>query len=126
MIQSLTTITTVIVAIEAFIIMFIEMFANTSKVAQKAFDLPLSYLKQHEAKISMANQGLYNGFIGLGILASLFIFPNNATPYGLFLFVMFVIIAAIFGAMTVNKKIILTQGLPAIVALICLFINYII
>ena len=40
----------------------------------------------------------------------------------LYLFIGFVIIAALYGAVTANKKIILSQGLPAIIALIALLV----
>lgn len=117
MLKVITDIFTVLVAFEALGIMFLEIFDNQTSLAQKAFNLPLSYLKQSEAKMSMANQGLYNGFIGVGILVVRFGFPSSTIYPGLLLFIGFVVVAAIFGAVTVNKKIILTQGLPAIAAL---------
>lgn len=96
------------------------MFAVQSKMAQNAFGLSPEYLSQKEAKISMANQGLYNGFIGVGIFLVLFVFPSNAVFSGLLLFIGFVVVAAIYGALTANPKIILSQGLPAILALLAL------
>ncbi|MDN7144507.1 DUF1304 domain-containing protein [Liquorilactobacillus mali] len=116
----LSYILVIFVAVEAIFIMVLEMFAVQSKMAQKAFNLVPEYLRQKEAKIAMANQGLYNGFIGVGIFVILFIFPGNAILYGLLLFVGFVVVAAIYGALTVNPKIILSQGLPAILAILAL------
>lgn len=111
-----------IVAFEALFIMVLEMFFTQTKLARNAFDLSKEYLQQKEAKVSMANQGLYNGFIGIGIIVSRFILPFDARNMALYLFIGFVIIAALYGAVTANKKIILSQGLPAIIALIALLV----
>ncbi|KRL00226.1 DUF1304 domain-containing protein [Liquorilactobacillus capillatus] len=123
MVRILSDITTIIVAIEALGIMCLEVWGTQTKVAQRAFNLSAEYLKQEEAQLSMANQGLYNGFIGVGILIVRFGFPTVAVYPGLLLFIGFVVVAAIFGALTVTKKIILTQGMPAMLALILLVIN---
>ena len=111
-----------IVAFEALFIMVLEMFFTQTKLARNAFDLSKEYLQQKEAKVSMANQGLYNGFIGIGIIISRFILPFDARNMALYLCIGFVIIAALYGAVTANKKIILSQGLPAIIALIALLV----
>ena len=111
-----------IVAFEALFIMVLEMFFTQTKLARNAFDLSKEYLQQKEAKVSMANQGLYNGFIGIGIIISRFILPFDARNMALYLFIGFVIIASLYGAVTANKKIILSQGLPAIIALIALLV----
>ena len=111
-----------IVAFEALFIMVLEMFFTQTKLARNAFDLSKEYLQQKEAKVSMANQGLYNGFIGIGIIISRFILPFDARNMALYLFIGFVIIEALYGAVTANKKIILSQGLPAIIALIALLV----
>ncbi|AUJ30021.1 MAG: DUF1304 domain-containing protein, partial [Liquorilactobacillus hordei] len=116
----LSYILVVLVALEAIFIMLLEMFAVESKVSQKAFGLSPEYLSQKEAKIAMANQGLYNGFVGVGILVVLFVFPSNAVFYGALLFVGFVVIAAIYGSLTVNPKVIFSQGLLAILAVLSL------
>lgn len=123
MLKVITDIFIILVALEALGIMILEMFGSQTSLVQKAFSLPLAYLKQPEAKVSMANQGLYNGFIGVGILVTRFSFPAVAIYPGLFLFIGFVVIAAIFGAITVSCKIIITQGLPAMIALIFLLIT---
>ncbi|KRL07664.1 MAG: DUF1304 domain-containing protein [Liquorilactobacillus hordei] len=116
----LSYILVVLVALEAIFIMLLEMFAVESKMSQKAFGLSPEYLSQKEAKIAMANQGLYNGFVGVGILVVLFVFPSNAVFYGALLFVGFVVIAAIYGSLTVNPKVIFSQGLLAILAVLSL------
>ncbi|MFD1671368.1 DUF1304 domain-containing protein [Agrilactobacillus yilanensis] len=114
----------IIVALEALFIMVLEMFLTQTKIARNAFDLPKAYLAQKKAQVSMANQGLYNGFIGIGILLSMFVFPSEIRIWNLYLFVGFVVVAAIYGALTASKKIILSQGVPAILALVALIIAH--
>lgn len=109
-----------IVAVEAFFIMGLEMFFSQTKMAQKAFDLPAEYLAQKEARIALANQGLYNGFLGVGIIFTELMLSGAVRLIMLYLFTGFVLVAAAFGALTANKKIIITQGLPAILALLAL------
>lgn len=63
-----------------------------------------------------ANQGLYNGFLAAGLVWSVV----ESDPLQLRLQVFFlacVLVAAVFGAATVNKRILLVQGLPALLAL---------
>jgi len=61
------------------------------------------------------NQGIYNALIGVFLLYGLFVSKNSEVVT---IFVLFIIGAAAYGAMTANKKIILTQGGPAILALL--------
>lgn len=73
-------------------------------------------------KALAANQGLYNAFLGAGSLWGVF-HPNQTLGYQIQLFfTACVVVAAIFGAMTVSRKIIITQGAPAILALLSLLL----
>ena len=65
----LAIIVTMFVAIEHLGIMALEIFGNPAQQA-KAFDLPLKFTQQHEARVSFANQGIYNGALGAAIIAS--------------------------------------------------------
>ncbi|WP_295747383.1 DUF1304 domain-containing protein [uncultured Limosilactobacillus sp.] len=111
-----------LVAAEAFFIMVLEMFLTQTKLARDAFDLSAEYLAQKETRVSMANQGLYNGFLGVGIVVAELMLSGVPQVIVLYLFVGFVLVAAVFGALTANKKILLTQGLPALLALLALII----
>ena len=112
-----------IVALEALFIMVLEMFLTQTPLARRAFDLSADYLAKKEARVSLANQGLYNGFIGVGIIFSLLVLSGEAQLQMLYFFDGFVILAAIFGALTANKKILITQGLPAMLAMIALIVT---
>ena len=62
-----------------------------------------------------ANQGLYNGFLAAGLAWGLLLGADGADVRIFFLAC--VIVAGVFGAVTVNRSILLVQGAPAAVAL---------
>ena len=64
-----------------------------------------------------ANQGLYNGFLAAGLVAGLVIAEPSAYYFRLF-FLACVIVAGIFGALTVSRRILFVQALPAVIALL--------
>ncbi len=104
-----------IIAFLHFYIMYFEMFAWESK-GPKVFDtLPKDLFPK--TKTMAANQGLYNGFLAAGLVWSLCIEnPVWKTNVAIF-FLICVALAGIYGALTVTKKIIFTQTVPALIAL---------
>ena len=76
-----STILASLVALEALYIMQLEMFASKEKL-ENVFGLSKEYLSMEETRVSMKNQGLYNGFIGVGLLFSRFFFPVNSQFIG--------------------------------------------
>lgn len=68
-----------------------------------------------------ANQGLYNGFLAAGLLWGVSL---GAEGFAINLFFLCcIIIAGLFGAVTVNRAIFYVQGLPAILALLLLVLT---
>lgn len=64
-----------------------------------------------------ANQGLYNGFLAAGLIWSLYNpDPGFAKQLAMF-FLGCVVVAAAYGAYSVNRRILFIQGGPAIIAL---------
>jgi putative membrane protein len=113
----------ILVAVEALAIMLIEVFGSPELHA-KAFDLSLDYTRMPEARISMSNQGIYNGFLGIGLLLIRFFFPTIITTSGALLFTIFIVVAAVWGWLSAhNVKIFLVQGIPALLATIFLFLS---
>lgn len=106
---------TILVGVEHLGIMALEMFASPAKQAA-AFGLPEAYTKQKEARVAMANQGIYNGMLGLLLVATnwLFDFPDRLQVWALLL--LFVVVVAFYGGLTVGKKVWLMQMLPALLA----------
>jgi putative membrane protein len=109
-----------IVALEHIYIMILEMFMWTSPRALNAFGMTLELA---EATVPMAaNQGLYNGFLAAGLVWGL-LHPNTIVGKQIqTFFVLCVVVAAIFGSITVQVSILLVQGLPALLALLSLWL----
>ena len=118
--QSISKLLVAIVALEHLYILTLEMFLWTTPRAQKAFGITTTFAQQ--TKSMAANQGLYNGFLAAGLLWGL-VHPNTvfSTQLQLF-FVTCVIIAALYGAITIKRSILLVQGLPAILAFISILL----
>ncbi|MFV2029235.1 DUF1304 domain-containing protein [Neisseria sp. S1] len=114
--EVLLQILVLLVAVEHLLIMWLEM-SLPSRRAERAFGISLEKQKQREIRTLFANQGLYNGFLAAGLIWSLLAPPELARPLQLF-FLGCVLIAAIFGALTSSKKILLVQGLPALSAIL--------
>jgi putative membrane protein len=70
------------------------------------------------SKSLAANQGLYNGFLAAGLIWGLF----AGDPVKIF-FLACVIVAGVFGAATVNLRILWIQALPAAIALALVLIS---
>ncbi|WP_241427078.1 DUF1304 domain-containing protein [Clostridium saccharoperbutylacetonicum] len=98
------------------------MFFIKSPVAKKAFDLDSEFLEQKKVNVMFANQGLYNGFLAAGLLWSL-LASETISLYLKIFFLSCVIVAAVFGSITANKKIIFTQGGLPIVAMAVLIVS---
>ncbi|PJG50733.1 DUF1304 domain-containing protein [Bradyrhizobium forestalis] len=73
-------------------------------------------------KVLAANQGLYNGFLAVGLVWGL-LQGNPAFAFQIkVFFLLCVIVAGAYGAATVSTRILIVQALPAAMALIALFL----
>jgi putative membrane protein len=68
-----------------------------------------------------ANQGLYNGFLAAGLVWALLAGEPLHRPVGTF-FLTCVAVAGVFGAATVSRRILIVQTVPALAALVCLWL----
>lgn len=104
-----------IIALEHIYILWLEMFAWTTR-ARKVFPLPKDLFEP--TKTMAANQGLYNGFLAAGLIWSMLITnPEWAKNIALF-FLGCVLVAGIYGGVSVTKRIFMVQGLPALIAIL--------
>jgi len=69
-----------------------------------------------------ANQGLYNGFLAAGLVWALVGQDALRRPVATF-FLLCVAIAGVFGAVTVSRRILAVQTLPAMAALAALWLS---
>ncbi len=109
-----------LVAIEHLYILWLEMFAWTTR-GRKVFS-SLSGDLFDKTKVLAANQGLYNGFLAAGLTWSLLIRDIVWSKNIALFFIGCVIVAGIYGAMTAHKSIFYKQALPAIAALALLLL----
>lgn len=111
---------TVLVAFVAALHLYflvLEMFLWTKPLGRKTFGLKESFAQ--ETRALAANQGLYNGFLVAGLLWGLLL-GADGFPQKVF-FLSCVIVAGVFGGATVNKRIVLVQAVPAVIALACVY-----
>ena len=113
----IATVLTFLVGIEHIGICFLEILGKPEMQA-KAFDMNLDFVKQPAARISMANQGIYNGMLGLLLILVYFVFKTSIAFTVWQLLLTLIVVVAIFGGFTATKKIFLVQMLPALLALI--------
>lgn len=104
------------VALEHLYILWLEMFAWTTK-GKKAFKGAMSDEMFEKTKTLAANQGLYNGFLAAGLIWSLCISDPVWSHHVAIFFLSCVIIAGIYGSFTASRTIFFVQALPAILAL---------
>jgi putative membrane protein len=104
------------VAIEHSYILYLEMFAWTSKGPKTFRGLPKDMFEK--TKGMAANQGLYNGFLAAGLIWSLTISEAKWQQNIAVFFLSCVIIAGIYGAYSVQKTIFYVQAVPALLALL--------
>ncbi len=113
----------IIIGFVAFIhvyILWLEMFAWTTRGRKVFKTIPEDQFEK--TKVMAANQGLYNGFLAFGLIWSLFITDEVWSKNVAIFFLICVLIAGIYGALTVSKRIFYVQGIPAILGLLSLYI----
>ena len=69
-----------------------------------------------ESRAVAANQGLYNGFLVAGLIWSLWLGPFGAGHGIALVFLACVVVAGVFGSMTVSWRILPVQADPAALA----------
>lgn len=100
--------------------LILEMFLWTRPLGLKTFHNSIE--KATDSAVLAANQGLYNGFLAAGLLWGLVqSTPGFAFQIKVF-FLLCVITAGIYGAVTVSHRILLVQALPAAIALTLLWL----
>lgn len=105
-----------IVALIHIYIVYLEMFAWATPKGLRVFGMTQEVADA--SKTLAANQGLYNGFLAAGLIWGL-LHPNVIFGQQIEIFFLgTVIVAAIYGGLTVKKSILFMQGLPALIALL--------
>lgn len=108
-----------LVAIEFFYIFYLETIATASSSTSRVFRMSKDELTRGTVSVLFKNQGVYNGLIGVGLLYGLYLSPNPVEIVTMIL--TYIILVALYGSITSDKKIILTQGGLAILTLISMY-----
>jgi putative membrane protein len=115
----LATVLVALVALLHVYFMVLEMFLWTKPAGRRAFGTTEEQAEQ--SKVLAMNQGLYNGFLAAGLLWGLSL--GGAGRSVIVFFLLCVIAAGVFGAVTANRKILWVQALPGVVALGVLLVS---
>ncbi len=108
-----------VVALEHTLFLILEMFLWQSPTAARAFNLTPDFATA--TKAMAANQGLYNGFLAAGLIWGLLL---GAAGFDVKIFFLAcVIVAGIFGAVTVSPRIFFVQAIPAAFAMLFVFLS---
>ena len=102
----------VLVALIHVYIVALEMVWWTKPAGRKAFGTDLEFAEA--TKTLAANQGLYNGFLVAGLLWGLLADDQGFQVF----FLLCVVVAGVYGAATVSRRILVVQALPAALALV--------
>jgi len=109
-----------LVAVLHVYFLVLEMFLWTKPLGLKTFHNTPE--KAAESAVLAANQGLYNGFLAAGLIWGLVqAVPGFALQIKVF-FLLCVIVAGVYGAVTVSRRILVVQAAPAALALILLWL----
>ena len=99
-------------------ILWLEMVLWTTPKGRKVFGTTEEFAVA--SRVLAANQGLYNGFLAAALIWALALGPQGAggqmALYGL----VCVIVAGVYGAATVSRRILYVQAVPAALALAAL------
>ena len=110
---------TLLVALLHLGFLTLEMFLWTKPFGRRTFSLTSEFAQA--SKALAANQGLYNGFLAAGLIWSLFLGANGYDVK--IFFILCVIVAGIFGAFTVSRRILWIQALPGLIALVFVLLS---
>jgi putative membrane protein len=103
-----------LIALVAFLHVYflvLEMFLWTKPQGMKVFRNTPE--KAETTRVLAANQGLYNGFLAAGLIWAIIAQKSDVALF----FLSCVIVAALYGAYSVSKRIFYVQGIPAIAAM---------
>lgn len=113
----MSTVATALVALVALIhvyIVVLEMLLWTTPRGRAAFGLERDFARA--TRVLAANQGLYNGFLVAGLVWGL-VGPEHLRFAVQVFFLLCVVVAGAFGALTASRRILYVQALPAAIAL---------
>lgn len=107
----LSRILVALVALLHFGFLVLEMFLWTGTIGQRVFSMTPEFADQ--TAVLAANQGLYNGFIAVGLLWGAIRVSRDFMIF----FLLCVIVAGVYGGITAKMSILYIQAVPGLIAL---------
>ncbi|MGY4828417.1 DUF1304 domain-containing protein [Sphaerotilaceae bacterium SBD11-9] len=104
-----------LVALLHIYFLVLEMFLWDTPKGRKVFGTTPEF--SAASKALAANQGLYNGFLAAGLIWSLLLGVSTSGRAVALFFLGCVVVAGVYGAATVSRKILYVQAVPAAVAI---------
>jgi putative membrane protein len=104
-----------LVVLQHVAFMLLEMLWWHKPIGRRVFGTSPQFAR--ESRVLAANQGLYNGFLAAGLAWS----ASQADLEYMLFFLLCVLVAGVFGGLTVSGWVFLIQGVPALLALVMLF-----
>ena len=116
----LANVVTAVVALIHVYVLVLEMFLWTKPRGRRIFRTTEEFAQA--SRVLAANQGLYNGFLAAGLFWGLALGDGG---YAIRLFFLGCIaVAGLYGAMTMGRKTLLIQTLPAATAIVLTFLSH--
>ncbi|MDQ6685940.1 MAG: DUF1304 domain-containing protein [Pseudomonadota bacterium] len=97
----------------------LEMFLWTQPLGRRTFGNSVE--KAETTKVLAANQGLYNGFLVAGLVWGLLL--GDAGHSIKLFFLGCIVVAGIYGAISVSRRIFFVQALPALIGIVLLLVG---
>ena len=113
----LANILTALVAVLHLGFLTLEMFFWDHPVGRKIFSMTPEV--SASSAVLASNQGLYNGFLAAGLIWGIWKERRDVKMF----FLICVVIAGVFGALTAKTSILFTQAFPALIALVCVVLS---
>jgi putative membrane protein len=97
----------------------LEFFFWTKPLGLKTFRI--NQERANQSASLAANQGIYNGFLSAGLVWGLLSGNPDESFHVKIFFLSCVLIAGIYAGLTVSRRILFVQALPAVITLILLY-----
>jgi putative membrane protein len=109
------------IALLHFYFLILEIFLWTKPLGLKVFRN--SPQKAQDSAVLAANQGLYNGFLSAGLIWGILYSEALVAREIQIFFLSCVMLAGLYGAYSVSRRILFIQFLPAFIAFLLVYLN---
>jgi putative membrane protein len=99
----------------------LEMFLWRTPFGRRTFATTPEFAQASAALA--ANQGLYNGFLAAGLVWALVWYGIGSGRAILTFFLACIVVAGIYGGVTVSRRILIVQAVPAVIAAVLLWLS---